>query len=62
MPKLRTSGLKIDEIIGDHENLHTEELHNLYYSPNIIRMIKPRGLRWAGHIRRIRKNRNAYRG
>jgi hypothetical protein len=41
--------------------LHNEELHNLYSSPNIIRMIKSRRMRWAGHVARIRKKRNAYR-
>jgi hypothetical protein len=41
--------------------LHTEELHNLYSSPNIIRMIKPRRMRWAGHVARMGEKRNAYR-
>jgi hypothetical protein len=39
--------------------LHYEELHTLYYSPNIIRMIKPRR-RWTGHVARMRANMNAY--
>jgi hypothetical protein len=41
--------------------LHNEELHNLYSSPNIIRMIKSRKLRWAGHVVRMGETRNAYR-
>jgi hypothetical protein len=40
--------------------LHNEELHNLYSSPNIIRMIKSRRMRWAGHVARMRETRNAY--
>jgi hypothetical protein len=41
--------------------VHNEELHNLYSSPNIIRMIKSRRMRWAGHVARRGENRNAYR-
>jgi hypothetical protein len=41
--------------------LHSEELHNLYFSPSIIRMIKSRRMRWAGHVARIGGNRNASR-
>jgi hypothetical protein len=41
--------------------LRKEELHNLYSSPNIIRMIKSRRMRWAGHVARMRNKRNAYR-
>jgi hypothetical protein len=41
--------------------LHNEELHNLYSSPNITRMTKSRRMRWAGHVARIGKTRNAYR-
>jgi hypothetical protein len=44
------------------EKLHNEELHNLYYSsPNIIRMIKSRRMRWAGHVTRTGENWNAER-
>jgi hypothetical protein len=42
-------------------SLHNEELHNLYSSPSIIRMIKSRRMRWAGHEARIGGKRNAYR-
>jgi transcription termination factor 2 len=41
--------------------LQNEELHNLYSSPNIIRMIKSRKMRWAGHVARMGETRNAYR-
>jgi hypothetical protein len=41
--------------------LNNEELHNLYSSPNIIRMIMSRRMRWAGHVALMRKTRNAYR-
>jgi hypothetical protein len=39
-----------DEVIGDWRKLHNEDLHNLYSSPSIIRMIKSRRIRWAGHV------------
>jgi hypothetical protein len=41
--------------------LHNEELRDLYSSPSIIRMIKSRRMRWAGHVARMGKKRNAYR-
>jgi hypothetical protein len=44
----RISGPKRDEVTGNWRKLHSEELRNLYYSPNIIRMIKSRRMRWAG--------------
>jgi hypothetical protein len=43
-------GPKRDEVTGDWRKLHNEELHNLYSSPDIIRMIKSRRKRWAGHV------------
>jgi hypothetical protein len=46
-------GPKRDEVIGGWRKLHTEELHNLYCSPSLIRMIKSRGMRWAGHVARM---------
>jgi hypothetical protein len=49
----RIFGLKRDEVTGDWRKLHNEELHNSYSSPNIIRMMKSRRMRWAGHIARI---------
>jgi hypothetical protein len=41
--------------------LHNEELHDLYSSPNVIRIIKSRRMKWAGHAARMREKRNAYR-
>jgi hypothetical protein len=48
----RIFGPKRDEVTGDWRKLHNEELHNLYYSPNIIRMIKSKRMRWARHVAR----------
>jgi hypothetical protein len=39
-----------DEVAGGWRKLHNEELHNLYSSPSIIRIIKSRRMRWAGHV------------
>ena len=52
---------KRDEIIGEWRKLHNAELHALYSSPNIIRSLKSRRLRWAGHVARMEKSINAYR-
>jgi hypothetical protein len=49
----RIFGPKRDEVTGEWRKLHNEELHNLYSSPNIIRMIKSRRIRWAGHVARM---------
>jgi hypothetical protein len=57
----RICGLKRDEVTPDWRKLHNEELHNLYSSPNIIRMIKSRKMRWAGLVARMGEKRNAYR-
>jgi hypothetical protein len=46
----RIFGLKRDEVMGVWRKLHNEELHNLYSSPNIIRMFKLRRMRLAGHV------------
>jgi hypothetical protein len=54
-------GPKRDDVTGDWRKLHNEELHNLYSSPNIIRMIKSRRMRWAGHVARLVPTKNAYR-
>jgi hypothetical protein len=54
-------GPKRDEVTGSWRKLHNEELHNLYSSQSIIRMIKSRGMRGAGDIARMRAKRNAYR-
>ncbi|KAJ4448399.1 hypothetical protein ANN_10415 [Periplaneta americana] len=54
-------GAKRDEVIGEWRKLHNTELHALYSSPDIIRNIKSRRLRWAGHVARMGEFRNAYR-
>jgi hypothetical protein len=46
----RIFGPKRDDVAGDWRKLHNDELHNFYSSPNIIRMIKSRRMRWAGHV------------
>jgi hypothetical protein len=57
---LRTFGPKRDEVTGDWRKLHNEELHNLYSSPDIIRMIESRRMKWAGHVGRMGEKRNTY--
>jgi hypothetical protein len=52
---------KRDEVTGEWRKLHNEELRELYSSPSIIRIIKSRRMRWAGHVARIGEKRNAYR-
>jgi hypothetical protein len=54
-------GPKRYEVTGGWRKLHNEELHNLYASPSIIRMIKSRRMRWAGHVASVGEKRNAYR-
>jgi hypothetical protein len=49
----RIIGPKRDEVTGGWRKLRNEELHNLYLSPSIIRMIKARRMRWAGHVARM---------
>jgi hypothetical protein len=51
----RIFGPKRDEVMGEWRKLHNKELHDLYWSPSIIRMIKSRRLRWAGLVARIGK-------
>jgi hypothetical protein len=46
----RIFGPKRDEVAGEWRKLHNEELRDLYSSPSIIRIIKPRRMRWAGHV------------
>jgi hypothetical protein len=53
----RIFGPKRDEVTGGWRKLHNEELHNLYSSPSIIRMIKSRRMRWAGHMEKRNANR-----
>jgi hypothetical protein len=51
----------VDEVTGDWRKQHNEELHNLYSSSNIIRVIKSRRIGWAGHVARMGEKPNACR-
>jgi hypothetical protein len=53
--------LDLDEVTGGWRKLHNEDLHNLYSSPSIIRMIKSRRMKWAGHVACMGTKRNTYR-
>jgi hypothetical protein len=57
----RIFGPKRDEVTGKWRKLHNEELNNLYSSPNIVRVIKSRRMRWAGHVPRMGEGRGVYR-
>jgi hypothetical protein len=54
-------GPKRDEGTGEWRKLHSGELHTLYLTPDIIRQIKSRRMRWAGRVARMRDGRNVYR-
>ncbi|KAJ4435918.1 hypothetical protein ANN_18540 [Periplaneta americana] len=54
-------GAKRDEVTGEWRKLHNAELHAMYSSPDLIRNIKSRRLRWAGHVAHMGESRNAYR-
>jgi hypothetical protein len=56
----RIFGPKKDEVTEDWRKLHNEMFRDLYFSPNIIRMIKSRRMRWTGHVTRMEEKRNAY--
>ena len=58
---LRIFGPKRDEVTGEWRKLHNEELNNLYSSSNIVRVIKSRRIRWAGHVARVGEGRGVYR-
>jgi hypothetical protein len=53
----RIFGPKRDEVTGEWRKLHNVELHNLYSSPDIIRQVKSRRMRWAGHVARMGEDR-----
>ena len=57
----RIFGPRRDEVTGEWRRLHNEELNDLYSSPNIVRVIKSRRMRWAGHVVRMGEERGAYR-
>jgi hypothetical protein len=56
----RIFGPKRDEVTGEWRKLQDEELHNLYSSPDIIRQVKSRRMRWAGHVARVGEERKVY--
>jgi len=51
----RIFGPKRDEVTGERRRLHNEELNDLYSSPNIVRVVKSRRIRWVGHVARMGK-------
>jgi len=57
----RIFGPRRDEMTEEWRKLHTEELNDLYSSPNIVRAIKSRRMRWAGHVARMGERRGVYR-
>jgi hypothetical protein len=54
-------GPKRKEVTGEWRRLYNEELNDLYLSPTIIRVIKSRRMRWAGHVARMGEGKGAYR-
>jgi len=57
----RIFGPRRDEVTGEWRRLHNEELNDLYFSPNIVRVIKWRRMRWAGHVARMAEESGVYR-
>jgi hypothetical protein len=57
----RIFGPKRDRVTGGWRKLHNEELHNLYPSPSIIRIIKSKKMKWAIHVARMGEKRKVYR-
>ena len=57
----RIFGTRRDEVTGEWRRLHNEELNDLYSSPNILRVIKSRRKRWAGHVVRMGEERGVHR-
>ena len=58
---LRLFGSKRDEVTGEWRKLHNEKLSDLYSLPNIVRVVKSRRMRWAGHVARMGKGRGMHR-
>ena len=52
---------KRDEVTGEWRKLHNEELNELYSLPNVVRVVKSRRMRWAGHVARMGEDRGAHR-
>jgi len=61
MFRFRIFGPRRDEVTGEWRKLHNEELNDLYPSPNVVRVIKSRRMRWAGHVAHMGEERGAYR-
>jgi hypothetical protein len=57
----RIFGPKRDEVTGEWRKLHNKQLHDLYSSPSIIRILKARRMRWVGYVARMGGKRNTYR-
>jgi hypothetical protein len=57
---VRLLGPKKDKVTGEWRKLHSEELHDLYSSPDIIRQIKSKRMRWARHVARMGEERKVY--
>jgi hypothetical protein len=57
----RVFGPKRDEVTGEWRKLHIEELNDLYSLPNIVRVVKSRQMRWAGHVAHMGEDRGVYR-
>jgi hypothetical protein len=57
---MRIFGPMKEEVTWDWRRLHNEELHNLYASPNITRVVKSRRVRWVGHTARMGDMKNSY--
>jgi hypothetical protein len=51
----------VDEVTGERRKLHNGELHDLNFSPNIVRVIKSRRMRWVGHVARMGEERGVCR-
>jgi hypothetical protein len=60
MVLMRILGPKRDELTGRWRELHIEELHDLYSSRSIVRMIKLKKIRWAGHVVQMGQENNTY--
>ena len=57
----RIFGPSRDAVTGEWRRLHNEELNDLYSSPNIVRVLKSRRMRWAGHVARMGEEKGVYR-
>ena len=57
----RVFGPKRDEVTGELRKVHNEELSDLYSLPNIVRVVKSRRMRWAGHVARMGEGKRVYR-